>query len=117
MSDPDKKAKLYSSNKNWTKKNKGRYSDYLFPSTFKKFGVDFTKVEYLKLLESQLGKCAICRGVELRKGKKIRLSVDHCHTTGKVRGLLCGNCNRAIGLLKDDSSLLLKAVLYLQNIS
>lgn len=43
-----------------------------------------------------------------------RLHVDHCHTTGKVRGLLCYNCNNGIGRLKDDVDLMAKIIVYLK---
>lgn len=47
-------------------------------------------------------------------GNYSRLSVDHDHQTGKIRGLLCNNCNRAIGLLKDSSDILYKAAKYIE---
>lgn len=53
------------------------------------------------------GKCAVC------SEKHDVLNVDHSHETGNVRGLLCGNCNRAIGIMKDDAELLRKAITYL----
>jgi hypothetical protein len=62
--------------------------------------------EYNRLLILQNCVCAICKKpesiVEPRSKKPKRLCVDHCHKTGQVRGLLCHNCNRAVGLLKDD---------------
>lgn len=64
--------------------------------------------EYRNLLEGQGGLCLICN---IKSNYK--LHVDHCHTTGKVRGLLCGSCNRALGLLKDNTMFLLKAIEYL----
>lgn len=73
------------------------------------FGI--TLEQYGDLLESQNGVCAICGSVE-RSGK--RLAVDHGHKSGRIRGLLCGNCNRAIGLLKDDIELLHKAIRHLE---
>lgn len=45
---------------------------------------------------------------------KMKLVVDHCHATGHVRGLLCHNCNRALGLLKDSEQALQRALKYLQ---
>lgn len=65
------------------------------------------------LMESYQGhKCAICEQPE-KNGKS--LSIDHDHDSGKVRGLLCNNCNRALGLLKDDKEMLSKAIHYLSN--
>lgn len=68
--------------------------------------------EYEAMLVSQNGVCAIC-SCEPPKHWKKRLNVDHCHTTGKVRGLLCDACNRGIGLLKDSATILNNAILYL----
>ena len=68
-------------------------------------------VEYTQMLEVQGGVCAIC-GCPCATGR--RLAVDHCHTTGKVRGLLCGNCNKGLGSFKDDPRLIRKAIDYLE---
>jgi hypothetical protein len=76
-----------------------------------------TEKQWLDLLAAQGGGCAICGENEKtvhRSGAVWRLSVDHCHTTGKIRGILCNRCNRAIGLLKDDVQLLRKATDYLE---
>lgn len=71
---------------------------------------------YEALLSSQGGGCGICGRKEniSRKGKPRAMSVDHCHETGAVRGLLCNNCNAAIGHLQDDVEIVLKAALYLE---
>lgn len=61
------------------------------------------------MLEEQDGGCAIC-GRESQKGN---LHVDHDHDTGKVRGLLCRNCNLALGLMDDDRRRLGAAIRYL----
>ncbi len=75
---------------------------------------DLTKEQYLVMLADQGGGCAIC-GTSNGSSRNPRvLCVDHCHDTGKVRGLLCDNCNRGIGALKDDPSLVRKALLYLE---
>jgi hypothetical protein len=50
----------------------------------------------------------------MREDHTAKLMVDHCHATGKVRGLLCHNCNRALGLLKDDKSTIRRALEYLE---
>lgn len=76
-----------------------------------------TMVEYNALLRTQGGVCAVCGKDEPqargRTGKQFALAVDHCHKTGKVRGLLCQKCNRAIGLLGDDPVLMRRAISYL----
>lgn len=66
--------------------------------------------EYIKLAKSQQNKCAIC----FKKAGSRRLAIDHDHKTGKVRGLLCSKCNRALGYLNDDKELLRKAIIYLE---
>jgi hypothetical protein len=67
-------------------------------------------VEYERILERQAGVCAICG----RPPRGTRpLDVDHDHRTGRVRGLLCGNCNRAVGLLDEDPELFDKAKAYI----
>lgn len=76
-----------------------------------KYGI--TLQDYEDMLRAQGGVCAICGGVESNP-KFNRLSVDHCHDTGAVRGLLCNRCNRALGLLNDDAILLRKAISYLR---
>lgn len=63
--------------------------------------------EYLEMLRGQNGVCAVC-------GDDGKLHVDHDHETGRVRGLLCGSCNRALGLLKDNVDSLSRAIDYLR---
>jgi hypothetical protein len=69
-----------------------------------------TAEQYDAMLLKQDNKCAIC----LQEDKGKRLAVDHCHKTGRIRGLLCGNCNLALGLLQDNPDLLNKAAAYLK---
>ncbi len=69
-----------------------------------------TQEQYECLLEAQSGRCAICEQLCLT-GR--RLSVDHSHETSEVRGLLCGNCNRGLGMFKDLPERLAKAIIYL----
>ena len=75
--------------------------------------VSIPSAEYKQLLESQNNKCAICgiEGGENNRGDK--LAVDHCHDSGKIRGLLCHKCNTALGLLKDSKDYLQSAIAYL----
>lgn len=74
-----------------------------------------TMDDYKGRLESQGGVCAICKGpgFKMKDHHNLLLVVDHCHTTGKVRGLLCHNCNRALGLFKDSKGSLGAAIEYL----
>lgn len=67
---------------------------------------------YQELFDKQEGVCAICSSAE--NGRYKHLSIDHCHDSGKIRGLLCNNCNRGIGLLKDNPELLRKAAEYVE---
>lgn len=81
---------------------------------YKKYGL--SSEEYMEMYKKNEGKCYICNQPEIikRKGKVKRLAIDHCHSTGKVRGLLCQNCNRGLGLLKDNIEVLENAIKYLK---
>lgn len=72
-----------------------------------------TLEDYNNMLEAQDYKCAICGNEDEVEGR--RLAIDHCHKTGKVRGLLCGKCNRGLGLFYDNFTLLQSAIEYLKN--
>jgi hypothetical protein len=72
------------------------------------YGIELA--DYLLMHEQQDGKCAICGGPP-ENGKS--LAVDHCHVTGRVRGLLCLKCNSGIGMFKDSLETVLAAVDYL----
>lgn len=78
---------------------------------------DLTTEDYNKMLEEQNHSCKICGSEGFLIGKNNHtkmLAVDHCHHSGKVRGLLCHNCNRALGLMKDSMSILENAMRYLE---
>jgi hypothetical protein len=68
---------------------------------------------YDRLFAQQGGQCAIC-GTDQPGGRYVRLLVDHCHRTGKVRGLLCHGCNAGLGLFKDEPERLVAAAAYLK---
>lgn len=68
--------------------------------------------DYDEILSLQNGVCAIC-GSTCKTGR--RLAVDHCHMTGRIRGLLCSECNNGIGKLKDSPDLLRAAISYLED--
>ena len=73
----------------------------------KRYGL--TSDEYASLLQKQNGCCAICRATSEKS-----FDVDHDHKTGKVRGLLCGACNRGLGQFQDSPEILLAAHQYLK---
>ncbi len=75
-----------------------------------------TLAERDALLVSQDNKCAVClRGVEINvTQRRNTANVDHCHATGIVRGILCSNCNRAVGLLEDSPERFRAAAEYLE---
>ena len=71
------------------------------------YGITPEDFETLKVAQNNC--CAICEKFFIQSPE-----VDHCHITGKVRGLLCGPCNSGIGMLKDSLLIVLRAALYLQ---
>jgi len=77
-----------------------------------KFGIDQT--EYEKLLAEQGGVCGICGQSQSGSTRAKFLAVDHDHTTGKIRGLLCAQLNKGIGCLKDSPEVLRQALKYLE---
>lgn len=82
-----------------------------------RFKYGMTVDHYEQLMRDQDGKCAVCggveRGIDHRSGKPRALSVDHCHATGTIRGLLCADCNRCIGMARENISVLSKMISYL----
>jgi len=76
---------------------------------------------YNDMLERQSGRCLICdckfdMSYKPKGGSGAKSPcVDHCHTTGKIRGLLCSNCNKGIGCLKENISILSRAIQYIAN--
>jgi hypothetical protein len=77
---------------------------------FKRRGA--TQELYDNLYEMQRGCCALCNEPE---EKFAWLCIDHDHENGRIRGLLCPNCNRGLGLLQDNPSLLRKAAQYVES--
>lgn len=73
-----------------------------------KYGI--SAEQYAEMVARQKGQCAICEAPPGIKG----LCIDHCHETGAVRALLCGNCNMAIGKLRDDPRIMRAAADYVE---
>lgn len=92
------------------------HAHYAKFKNWKSYGI--TPEIYISMLKFQNHVCEIChKGEKIINGKsgKIRdMAIDHCHTTGKVRSLLCSSCNTAIGSFKDSPELLRKAADYLE---
>lgn len=92
--------------KRWRANNKERAADHGRKNLY-----DLPMGAFEQMLASQDGKCAICERTEA--GGRGAFHVDHCHDSGKVRGLLCNSCNGGLGKFRDRPELLLKAVKYL----
>jgi len=78
--------------------------------TLKKYNL--TLEFYENMRKTQNFSCLICKNSEINNIHKC-LDIDHCHVTGKVRGLLCNNCNSGIGFSKENIQTLEKAIEYL----
>lgn len=112
--DKEKASKQY---KDWYSRNKASKKDYdKWWGLHSRYGL--TKDEYTTMLVNQSGVCGICKEPEVvldrRTGLPRSLSVDHCHSTGKIRGLLCTHCNHALGKFKDSIEVLESAIQYLK---
>jgi hypothetical protein len=79
----------------------------------KSYGISLDDWE--AMYKAQGGVCAVCKMDETEKGSRYaNLAVDHCHATGRVRGLLCNACNRAAGFLQDNPETALRLASYLR---
>lgn len=85
--------------------------EYRRRSLLRRYGLD--EIAYQSLYDSQNGLCAICRKVPTGNGNHSVLHIDHCHTTGKVRGLLCFDCNTGIGHLQYNLRIIDSSIKYL----
>lgn len=102
--------------KDWHRKSRLANPEYYINQDLQRnYGVSLEWYE--NTLREQNNVCAICKQLEttIIRGKLIAMSVDHSHDTGKVRGLLCTQCNRGLGLFKDNLEVLQSAISYLRN--
>lgn len=114
-----RKADLDAYKKEWISKNPDKPSEYSKKYNDKtqeqrrkaqrKYRYGLTQEQFDAMLAEQDNKCALCS----RSFDDAKVFVDHCHSTGDVRGLLCPSCNTALGLIKDDLGWLAKAKKYL----
>ena len=77
-------------------------------SNLKKYGISLE--DYDRMFEKQNGNCKTCGLPEINQ----RLAVDHCHETGKVRGLLCSRCNLVLGRVEENTETLWNMIEYLK---
>tara|TARA_R110000796_G_scaffold48133_1_gene115589 strand:- start:248 stop:580 length:333 start_codon:yes stop_codon:yes gene_type:complete len=100
-------------NKRWQLNNRDKFLQSVLNSTMKRrYGIDLK--EYDKLSSLQNDVCYICNNKCNTKNTK-RLSIDHCHKTGKIRKLLCKKCNTALGQVNDNIDLLNKMIKYIKD--
>lgn len=100
---PEKRAAIA---KRHREKNKYRWYLYCLKS---RLGLSEEQVQ--SVIDKANNSCEICGKSEEQNGK--RLSIDHCHSTKEVRGLLCDNCNTGLGMFKDNITSLQNAIKYL----
>lgn len=99
----------------WNKENRAFVSERNRAARLKnKYGL--TREEYDAIGEAQQWKCAICGSESTGSKNSANLSVDHCHTTGVIRGLLCHLCNAGIGYLKESENIMQNAIKYLKEV-
>lgn len=105
--EPQAPSHLYCSQQCADDTNTSRYYE-------RNYGVNLVFVK--QLYEAQGGVCAICKteGFKMLEQHSSGMNLDHCHETGVVRGLLCHNCNRGLGLLQDNPEYLRRAAEYVE---
>jgi hypothetical protein len=112
----ENKEKVRLRNKSWQENNRDKVKHNTLMSAH---GISYEK--YKEMLQRQDGVCAICKKKECKIVKKTgrvkSLCVDHSHENGNIRGLLCDDCNVAIGKFKEDIGSLKNAIEYLENSS
>lgn len=112
--DPARRARYTEAQRARTKANPEKYRTYFRNHHIKKtYGI--TAEQFERMLQDQGGVCAICRRLPNGTNHVERnLVIDHCHKTGKVRGLLCNNCNAGMGIIGDSVEHLEAALSYLR---
>ena len=89
-------------------KHRKRNRNHRRENLWKRYRITIEQFELM--LEKQKLKCAVCYCDD---PGKLGWNVDHCHTTGKIRGILCAQCNFSLGRLKDNPIIALSAAVYL----
>ena len=111
----ENKERVNEKNRIWSENNyEKKYSNSKNSKLLKEYGI--TLEEYNKMSDAQNHCCKICEKQETKMlGKtKWKLSVDHCHATGKIRGLLCAKCNVGLAKFEENEQHFLNAIKYLK---
>ncbi len=111
----ENKERANEKNRKWVKENYiQKYENSKNSKLIKEYGI--TLEQYNNLSELQNHKCKICGKEETKmlNDTKWKLSVDHCHTTGRIRGLLCAKCNVGLAKFEEDEQQFLNAIKYLK---
>ena len=110
------KEKLTRASEVWRANNVDKVKRYQRVTNLKKFGLSIEAYEAMAAKQNNC--CAICNSPETfihgATKEVAKLAVDHCHTTGKVRKLLCKSCNNGLGLFKDNVGILTAAIAYIK---
>lgn len=107
-SDPVKRAHDVNRAKRWYRKNKERVR---IRAWARQYGL--TETQFQNLWKQQKGRCAVCKKPVSFQTRN-SAHVDHCHATQKIRGVLCGKCNRGLGHFDDQPTRLRDAALYIE---
>ncbi len=110
-------SKVLATRARFIEKNPEKYKRQCKDASLKAlYGVSIE--DYERIFAAQNGACAICGSSDSKAeigGKKVKLHVDHCHSTGQVRGLLCAKCNLGLGSFEDSPDFLRAAADYLES--
>ena len=104
--DPEYRAKELAAARRYRAAHREKLGDF---ELRRRYGL--SRADYDALLARQGGVCAVCRN---KPKPGLRLQIDHCHSTGAVRGLLCLNCNSMLGMGDDDPQRLRAGIAYLE---
>jgi hypothetical protein len=108
-----KRTVSYHANTRYREKHRDKVRAAKSEWDLRRYGLESS--DYHRMLHEQGGLCAICREVGAAgRGILRKLAVDHCHATGRVRGLLCHRCNGALGMMLDNVDVMKRAVVYLE---
>lgn len=129
MTDEERKARQRQQQADWYTRNKTQLNERMTANyranrkariaavQNRYFGIADYATKRVELWTAQQGRCAVCGclvGLEKVKGGLPVAHLDHDHETGKLRDILCPQCNAALGCFNDDTDLMYKAIAYLQ---